>query len=124
VTSRWAQTGGDLNPKDYGAVLTRHAESSLGEQIEIVHIDPDESVMEYHVQRAEIPTGELTWQQNAQAARANGRSRAEWEELPLEARAEDRLMYWGADHLGGASFYTKKWSEALPARSNQIKWWR
>jgi len=122
--TRWTQTGGDMNPKDYGAVLTRRAESSLGEQIEIVEIEPRETGKGYYVQECEISFDDLTWEKNRDVARTHGHTRSYWEELPMEARAHDRIRHWGCVHLGGGSRYVEKWSDALPAKSNQIKWWR
>lgn len=124
MSSRWTQTGGDMNPKSHGAVITRRAKSSLGDQIEIVEIEPSEDGEGYFVQECEISFSDLVWEKNKDVARTNGRSRSEWDELPMEARAEDRLRHWGCAHLGGENRFVKKWSDALPTKSAQIKWWR
>jgi len=122
MAKHWIQIGGDVNPKEHGATLVRRAHSSLGEQIEVVDITPGDDG--YYVTTADIPVDDLTWEKNRDVAKAHGHERHEWEASELEHRAMDRLNYWGGTHLGGGYDFVTKWSAALPARSNQIRWWR
>ena len=123
--SRWKQIGGDVDPKEHGAILARLYPARNPRQVEIVEIDPDvEGVSGYWVQRADIFIDDLEWEHNKDVARSSGISQREWAAMSPEERAERRLSHWGASHLGGDAFQTKLWSKALPAPSRSILWWR
>ena len=116
MSKKWEQIGGDVDPKDHGAVLAR----KVDDYIEVVDIEPDPAGG-YYVMSGDFHISDLSWARNRGAARANGHdTREEWEDATLEHRAMDRLRYGPS---GGVRQVTK-WSDALPARSNQIAWWR
>jgi hypothetical protein len=129
MARHWKQIGGDVNPKDYGAVLGR-VEGSRGRarSVEIVRINPDEEQGHgYYVDTAYFDESDLEWGGRAKGreiASTIGASRADWDEMSLEQRAEAAMGYYGAgwsDETGGRR--VDKWSDALPVRSNQIQWW-
>ena len=122
--ARWEQVGGDVNPKEYGAVLARVEGSS----VTVVQIDPGEEEGEgFYVTEGHFDESDLKWGGQAKAERVAascGVSKLEWEEkLSLADRAQAALAYHGGG-WSGDSRHTKKWSDALPAASNSIKWWK
>jgi hypothetical protein len=136
----WAQVGGDVNPKEYGAILAREEPGGVPwsaggrhgisqASVEIVQIDTDdERGRGYYVSTAYFYESDLKWGGKAHAekiAPTSGYSKAEWNRLSLVDRAVAAIGYYGSgwsDETGGRR--VEKWSEALPAKSNQIKWWR
>jgi hypothetical protein len=149
MAKEWEQIGGDVNPKEYGAVLARvsggdgvgsirctthrdcveHLE--LGRacaaarchkmSVEVIRIDPDEAVEHgWFIKSNYFDFDDLTWEKSKGIASFIGANQDDWETMSLAYRAEAALDYGG----GGDDSYVKMWSEALPVKSNQIKWWR
>lgn len=122
--ARWEQIGGDVNPRDHGAVLARISSSS----IEVLVIDPvEESEGEgYWVTDANYDASDLEWDGPAKGSRiaaSIGASKDQWEKMDLEQRAEAAMGYHGGNWSGSTTM-VKKWSDALPVASTSIKWWR
>lgn len=119
---RWEQVGGDVNPKNHGAVLA----VLDGDSVDVVRIDPNEEGPGWHVDSATFYKSDLEWGGQAhpeQMAGPMGFTREEWDETNLVNRAAIAMGYHGAGWSGNSEIKTK-WSEALPVKSNQIKWWR
>lgn len=115
---KWKQIGGDVNPREYGAILAKRD----GDYVSIWEIDPDvPDTDEIFVQDAEFHVSDLDYDQSV--ADSIGIDEYEWEEMPLEARAEAFLGYWGAYDLGGDQRYVKRWEDALPDSESAIRWW-
>jgi len=125
MAKSWKQVGGDVNPKEYGALLARVDSSG----VEIVRIEPvegDDERSGWYVTNAYFHKSDLEW--GGQAKPENMASsmdfdRKEWEETTLEGRGAIAMEYHGG-HWSGEEHKTTKWSDALPARSNQIQWWK
>ena len=125
--AKWEQVGGDVNPKEHGAVLARVE----GTSVTVVDIEPiDDNVggiKGYYVIEGDFDEDDLAWGGSAKAesiASYIGCSKAEWKELNLAERAAAALSYHGSGWSQGQADRVLKWSEALPAASNSIKWWR
>jgi len=122
--ARWEQNGGDVNPKEYGAVLARVE----GNSVEIVEIDPDEEREGwYYVITGDFDEDDLDWDKGKYApsiAKTHGASREDWEEWSLAERGEAALRYHGSNWSQGSPEHVKGWANALPTASNSIKWWR
>lgn len=135
MAKAWQQVGGDVNPKEYGAILARiepggvpwsaGSQSGVSQQsVELVEIDPDEERGRgYYVSSASMDESDLTWEKCKDCAASSGMSHAEWKKATIVERAITKLRHWGAAHLGGETTRVKNWSDALPAKSNQITWW-
>lgn len=128
MAKQWKQIGGDVNPKEYGAVLARVTPGQW-DSVEIVRIETDdERGYGYYVTTAEFDDSDLEWKGRAhgsKVASSIGASRSEWNAMSLEEKGEAAIGYYGSgwsDSSGGRR--VDKWSDALPARSNQIQWWR
>jgi hypothetical protein len=122
--ARWEQIGGDVNPKEYGAVLARIE----GDSIEVIRIDPveDEPKKGWWVTDANFDASDLEWDGSANGkaiASSIGASKTEWKKMSLAQRGEAGMGYHGGMWSGGTHMVSK-WSDALPAASNSIKWWR
>lgn len=127
--ARWEQVGGDVDPKEYGAVLARVEGSS----VEIVEIDPDEEREGwYYIITADFDEDDLDWDKGKYAssiAKTMGASREDWEESDLAERGEAALRYHGSNWSQGSPEHVKGWKNALSSAvgSSQvasIKWWR
>lgn len=123
--AKWEQIGGDVNPKEYGAVLARVE----GDSVTVHEIAPDEENDEggFWVVTADFDRDDLEWDGSAKGksiAGAIGASKSDWSKMSLAERAEAGLRYHGANWSHGTPDHFKKWSDALPAPSNSIKWWR
>lgn len=119
---QWKQIGGDVNPKEYGAVLARVD----GDYVEVVVIDPDDEGSGYHVVNADFDRSDLEWGGSAhpdKICNTIGCSKADWEKMSLADRGEAAVSYHGSGWSGGGG-HARNWSSALPAESNQIKWWK
>lgn len=133
----WNQVGGDVNPKDHGAILARLEPGGMPwsaggirgtskANVDIVSIEPDDERGGYHVIATHFDVDDLAWGGPAKAAQIAsyiGASKARWEKMSLVERAVAALGYHGAG-WSGDSGHVKNWSDALPARSNQIEWWK
>jgi hypothetical protein len=117
---RWTQVGGDMNPKDHGAVLALNE----GTSVTIIDIEPNEEGPGWHVTEAAFHDSDLN-RPNPNAVRLAsfaGMSLEEWADLPLEQKGETAIRYFGSSWSGDTKL-VKKWSDALPTKtSNQIKW--
>ena len=117
--AKWEQTGGDVNPKNHGAVLTRRD----GDYVEIVKIEPrgdsGDDATSWDIVENSFHVDDLTWTGNEDVASYVGASRSDWLEFSPEERAQALL-----DYSGGDNRVAKRWSDALPVASNSIKWWR
>jgi hypothetical protein len=130
MARKWKQVGGDVNPKEYGAVLVRvEGGPFTGRSVEVVRINTDDDRGRgYHVSTADFDESDLEWAGRAHGSKiasSIGASRSEWQAMSLEDKAEAAIGYYGSgwsDETGGLR--VEKWSDALPARSNQIEWWR
>jgi hypothetical protein len=121
--ARWEQIGGDVNPKEYGAILARVD----GNSIEVVEIVPNDEGKGWYVVTADYDASDLEWDGSAKGSRiasSIGASKSEWEKMSLMARAEAAMGYHGGNWSQGAPQHEMQWSSALPAASNSIKWWR
>lgn len=117
--ARWEQVGGDVNPKDYGAILAR---DDGGGWIEIWEIDPeagDLSEGEFYVVESNHHKSDLGWDKNEGVARTVGATKDEWEKQSLVGRAAEVHRVHG-----GNGRIVKGWANSLPAASNSIKWWK
>lgn len=135
MAKKWHQVGGDVNPKEYGAILARiepggvpwsaGGQHGVSEQsVELVEIDPDEERKTgFYVSSASLDESDLTWEKCKDCAASSDISQAAWKKATIVERAIAKLRHWGAAHLGGDTKRVKNWSDALPARSNQIQWW-
>jgi len=128
MAKQWKQVGGDVNPKEYGAVLAR-VTTGHWDSVEVVRIDTDdESGHGYYVSTADFDESDLEWDgpaKGSKIASSIGASKAEWNAMSLVEKGEAAIRYHGSgwsDSSGGRR--VDKWSDALPARSNQIAWWR
>lgn len=122
MAKRWEQVGGDVNPKDYGAVIA----VLDGDTVDVQRIDPNEEGPGWHVDSATFYLSDLEWDGSAKApdiARTMGISKEEWEGMGPLARAAAAMQYHGSGWSGSSEIVTK-WSHALPVKSNQIKWWK
>ena len=114
MAKQWKQVGGDVNPKEYGAVLAR-VTTGHWDSVEVVRIDTDDE-------------SDLAWDgpaKGSKIASSIGASKAEWNAMSLVEKGAAAIGYHGSgwsDESGGRR--VEKWSDALPARSNQIAWWR
>ncbi len=121
--ARWEQIGGDVNPKEYGAILALVE----GDSISLIEIQPDdESGKGYWVTDADYDADDLEWSGSANGkgiASSIGASKSEWDEMSFVDRAHAAMGYHGGGWSGGTERVVK-WSDALPAASNSIKWWR
>ena len=118
----WKQVGGDVNPKDYGAILARVDESG----VEVVRIEPNEEGPGWFVTTGYFFKDDLKWGGQIDPEGMSGSmdfDEQEWEQTPLEGRGAIALQYHGSG-WGGDEKQVTKWSEALPARPNQIQWGR
>jgi hypothetical protein len=120
----WFQIGGDVNPREHGAILGKY--HGIEGYVEIVEIVPEALLPDggdgFWVERADIPVEDLEWSLNRDVARSHGWRKALWEDLDVFARAQARLHHWGSRHLGGDGRIEKTWSKALPAQSRSIRW--
>jgi len=122
MAKNWKQVGGDVNPKDHGAILARVDDSG----VEVVRIEPNEEGPGWFVTTAHFYKEDLEW---GGQANPKGMSSSmdfdeeEWKQTPLDGRGAIALQYHGSGWSGDEKSVTK-WSEALPARSNQIQWWK
>lgn len=134
MAKAWQQVGGDVNPKEYGAMLARidpggrpwsaGGQSGVSQaSVELVEIDPDEERGGWNVYSASMDESDLTWEKCKDCAATSGISRADWNKSTIVERAMAKMRHWGAYHLGGEQSHVKKWSDALPGKSNQIQWW-
>mgnify|MGYP001609603175 CR=1 FL=1 len=122
MAKAWKQVGGDVNPKDYGAVLARVD----GDSVEVVRIEPNEEGPGWHVTTCNFHTSDLEWGGQAHPEQMSGTmdfTKEEWDQTPIDGRGAIALQYHGSGWCGDDRLVTK-WSQALPARPNQIKWWR
>lgn len=134
MAKSWNQVGGDVNPKEYGAVLARYEPggspwSAGGQkgvskaQVEVVEIEPDEERGGYIVTTAGYDEDDLKWGEYAAGiASAMGISKGKWQRMSLVDRGADAIRYGGSSWSGDVR-HVQKWSDALPAKSNQIAWW-
>jgi hypothetical protein len=134
MAKKWHQVGGDVNPKEYGAILARiepggvpwsaGGRSGVSQpSVELVEIDPDEERGGWNVYSASMDESDLTWEKCKDCAASSGISRQAWSKSTIVERAMAKMRHWGAAHLGGDQSHVKNWSSALPAKSNQIQWW-
>jgi hypothetical protein len=116
--ARWEQVGGDVNPKDYGAILAR---DDGGGWIEIWEIETEGDLNEgeFYVVESSHHKSDLGWEKNQDVARTVGATKEEWEQQSDVGRASERHR-----HHGGDGRTVKGWARALPAASNSIKWWK
>jgi hypothetical protein len=122
MSKKWEQVGGDVNPKDHGAVLAKLDDSS----VDVVRIEPNEEGPGWHVDSATFHASDLEWGGQAHPesmADTMGFDRGEWEETKLATQGAIAMQYHGSGWSGDYKLVTK-WSQALPAKSNQIKWWK
>lgn len=120
MAKEWKQIGGDVDPREHGAVLARTDRGG----IEVFEITPNDMGPGYFTSYVSIDKSDLTWEKNQDVAKSHGHSKKDWNELSLALRGADRLRHWGAGHLLGESNLVTTWGDALPAKSNQIAWWR
>lgn len=128
MAKKWRQVGGDVNPKDHGAVLANVDDDKGG--VTIVRIEPNEDEDEgkgWHVLESHFYATDLNWDGGQANPRemslTMGFTRDEWEKTDLANRGAIALQYHGSNWAEAETF-SKKWSEALPAKTNQIQWWR
>ena|SRR5271157_944541 len=112
--AQWEQIGGDVNPKEHGAVLARVE----GGWAEVVDIEPNGK--SYAVTEGSFHADDLTWEKSKDVASFVGASKTNWEKASVTERAADHMSYHGGD----GTRRTRSWSDALPAASNSIKWWK
>lgn len=118
----WKQIGGDVNPKDHGAVLAK----VQGDSVEVVRIDVNDEGPGWYVTTATFDKDDLGWNGQADGktlAKFIGVDERDWNRMSIEEQGEVAIQYHGSG-WGGNDKHVTKWSEALPAKSNQIKWWR
>ena len=122
MSKKWEQVGGDVNPKNHGAIIAKVDDSS----VDVVRIEPNEEGPGWHVDTSTFYFTDLEWGGQAhpeQMAGSMGFTREEWEETKPVQRAAIAMQFHGSG-WSGDSRLVKKWSDALPAKSNQIKWWK
>ena len=127
--AQWVQIGGDIDAKEYGAVLARVEGSS----VEVVEIEPDEEHEGwYYIITADFDKDDLDWKKGKYApdiAKTMGASRDDWEEWDLAERGEAALRYHGSNWSQGGPEHVKGWKNALNSAVggssyvNSIKWW-
>lgn len=125
MAKSWKQVGGDVNPKDYGAILAR-VDSSGVEVVRIENVDENDEKAGWYVTTAYFHKSDLEWGGQTNPEKMSSSmdfDRVEWEQTPLEGRGAIALQYHGSGWSGDERKVTK-WSHALPAKSNQIQWWR
>lgn len=125
MAKSWKQVGGDVNPKDHGAILARVDPNGV-EVVRIENVSDDDEKAGWFVVTNYFHTSDLEWGGQAKPenmAGSMGFDRQEWEETSLENRGAIATEYHGSGWGGDESKVTK-WSQALPAKSNQIQWWR
>lgn len=118
----WTQVGGDVNPKEHGVILAREDDSG----VEVVRIEPNEEGRGWYRTTNHFFNSDLAWDGQAKApsiARSIGIDRKEWDAMSNAQRAEAAMSYHGSGWSGDESLEAK-WSDALPAKTNQIKWWK
>lgn len=125
MAKNWKQVGGDVNPKDYGAILAR-VDSSGVEVVRIDPVDEDDEKSGWFVTTAYFYKTDLEWGGQTKPenmASSMSFDRQEWEQTPLEGRGAIAMEYHGTG-WSGENHKTTKWSQALPTKSNQIQWWK
>jgi hypothetical protein len=125
MAKAWKQVGGDVNPKMYGAVLARVDESGV-EVVRIETDDEDESHQAYYVTSGHFYKSDLEWGGQAhpeKMAGSMGFDQKEWDDTDLAGRGAIALQYHGSG-WSGQDEHVMGWAKALPAKSNQIEWWK
>ncbi len=122
--ARWEQIGGDVNPSEYGAMLALQE----GDSISVIEINPVEEGEKkgYWVTDADYDADDLEWDGPADGkaiASSIGASKSAWNKMSFADRAHAAMGYHGGNWSGG-TIKVKRWADALPVPSNQIKWWR
>ena len=122
----WKQVGGDVNPKTYGAVLARVDDSG----VEVVRIEPDDEDKEhksYYVTSGYFHKSDLEWEKGQahpeEMAGSMDFDEKEWNETDLANKGAIALQYHGSG-WSGQDEHVVGWANALPAKSNQIEWFR
>jgi len=122
MAKHWKQVGGDVNPKDHGCILARVDSSG----VEVVRIEPNEEGPGWFVATNYFYTADLEWGGQThpeKMASTMDFDRKQWEETDLANRGAIAAEYHGSG-WGGDDRQVTKWSQALPAKTNQIQWWR
>lgn len=125
MAKHWKQVGGDVNPKTHGAVLARVDDSG----VEVVRIEPDDEDAEnksYYVTSGYFHKSDLEWGGQAKPEEMAGAmdfDEKEWAETDLANKGAIAIQYHGAG-WSGQDEHVVGWARALPAKSNQIDWWK